>query len=228
MKLTYYGHSCFLIETEGKKMLFDPFISGNPLIKDFDVNTIEADFILVSHAHDDHVADLVTIAKNTGAKVICAFEIMLWLNEKGIENVHPMNTGGGFNFDFGRVKCTVAQHSSGFGDRSYGGNPMGFVVTTKEATFYYSGDTALTMDMQLVPYWGKIDFALFPIGDNFTMDAKDAAIAADFVKTQKVIGLHYDTFGYIVINKDDAKKTFDNDKATLILPEIFETIDPLS
>ncbi|MES2649110.1 MAG: metal-dependent hydrolase [Bacteroidota bacterium] len=224
MKFTYYGHSSFLVETTGKKLLFDPFISPNPLASNVEVETIEADFILLSHGHADHVADVVSIAKRTGAKVICAYEIMGWLNNQGVENVHPMNTGGLFNFDFGAVKCTVAQHSSSMPDGSYGGNPMGFIVYTADGNFYYSGDTALTMDMQLIPAWAELQFAVLPIGDNFTMGITDAVIAGGMVKANKVIGVHYDTFGYIVIDKEAAKKTFEEKGIALLLPAIGETI----
>jgi L-ascorbate metabolism protein UlaG (beta-lactamase superfamily) len=224
MKFTYYGHSSFLVETAGHRLLFDPFISPNPLASNIDINSIEADFILLSHGHADHVADVVSIAKRTGAKVICAYELMGWLNNQGIENVHPMNTGGRFNFDFGSVKCTVAQHSSSLPDGSYGANPMGFIVYTGEGNFYYSGDTALTMDMQLIPAWAELKFAILPIGDNFTMGITDAVIAGGMVKANKVIGVHYDTFGYIVIDKDGAKKTFEEKGIALLLPAIGETI----
>jgi L-ascorbate metabolism protein UlaG (beta-lactamase superfamily) len=167
---------------------------------------------------------VVSIAKRTGAKVICAYELMGWLNNQGIENVHPMNTGGRFNFDFGSVKCTVAQHSSSLPDGSYGANPMGFIIYTGEGNFYYSGDTALTMDMQLIPAWAELKFAILPIGDNFTMGITDAVIAGGMVKANKVIGVHYDTFGYIVIDKDGAKKTFEEKGIALLLPAIGETI----
>ena len=225
MKFTYYGHSCFLVETAGHRILFDPYITPNPLAKHIDIERIQADFILLSHGHEDHVADVVSIARRTGAQVICAFEIMTWLNHQGIENVHPMNTGGGFNFKFGRIKATVAQHSSSMPDGSYGGNPMGFIVYTEEGNFYYSGDTALTLDMQLVPKWARLRFAILPIGDNFTMDAKDAADAAEMVKATRVIGVHYDTFGYIVINQEEAKKSFEAKGIELLLPGIGATVE---
>jgi L-ascorbate metabolism protein UlaG (beta-lactamase superfamily) len=227
MKFTYYGHSSFLIETGSHKLLFDPYITPNPLAAAIDIDAIEADFILLSHGHADHVADVVSIAKRTGAKVICAYEIMIWLNKQGIENVHPMNTGGRFNFDFGSVKCTAAQHSSSMPDGSYGGNPMGFIVYSGEGNFYYSGDTALTLDMQLIPGWADLQFAILPIGDNFTMGIDDAATAAGFVKTNTVIGVHYDTFGYIVIDKAAAKKTFEAQGIALLLPGIGETVNPI-
>jgi L-ascorbate metabolism protein UlaG (beta-lactamase superfamily) len=225
MKFTYYGHSTFLVETGRYKLLFDPYITPNPLANHIDIESINADFILLSHGHGDHVADVVSIAKRTGAKVICAYEVMGWLNNQGIENVHPMNTGGSFKFDFGRVKCTVAQHSSSMPDGTYGGNPMGFIIYTEEGNFYYSGDTALTLDMQLIPKWAELRFAVLPIGDNFTMDAPDASEAAGMVKATKVFGVHYDTFGYIVINHEEAKKTFQAKGIELLLPGIGDTIE---
>ncbi len=224
MNFTYYGHSCFSIETNGVKLLFDPFITYNELAKEVDPASIEADYIFISHAHQDHVADAVSIAERTGATVICAYELMAWFNNQGITNVHPMNTGGKKTFGFGTIRCVVAHHSSGLPDGSYGGNPMGFVVTTPEANFYYAGDTALTLDMQLIPRWTTIDFAILPIGDNFTMGAEDAAMAADMVQTQKVIGVHYDTFPYIVIDKHSAEKIFADKQIELSLPMIGETI----
>ena len=179
MKLTYYGHSCFSVEIKGKHILFDPFVTYNELAKELDVNSIPADYIFLSHGHADHFADCVSVAQRTGATVVAAWEIHEWLNKNGVSKTHPMNTGGKWNFDFGAVKCVVAQHSSGLPDGSYGGNPMGFVFTTEEGNFYYSGDTALTMDMQLIPRWAKLDFAVLPIGDNFTMGVEDAVQAAE-------------------------------------------------
>ncbi len=220
MIFTYYGHSCFSIKTKGLNLLFDPFISYNELAKGIEVDKIEADYILLSHGHQDHVADAVSIATRTGATVICAYEIMDWLNKQGVTNVHPMNTGGKKAFNFGTVRCVVAQHSGGLPDGSYGGNPMGFVITTEEGNFYYAGDTALTLDMQLIPRWTTIDFAVLPIGDNFTMGPEDAAMAADMIQTTRVIGVHYDTFPYIVIDKHSAEKLFSDKQIELTLPTI--------
>jgi L-ascorbate metabolism protein UlaG (beta-lactamase superfamily) len=225
MKLTYYGHSCFAVEIKGKKILFDPFITYNELAKNIDVNSIEADYIFVSHGHADHIADCISIATRTNATVVAAYEIHEWLNKNGVAKTHPMNTGGKWNFDFGTVKCVVAQHSSCLPDGSYGGNPLGFVFTTDEGNFYYSGDTALTMDMQLIPLWAKLDFAIFPIGDNFTMDVTDATKAAEFAGTTKVVGVHYDTFGYIKIDHVHAKNIFASVNKELLLPAIGESID---
>ena len=225
MELTYYGQSCFSVTIKEKKILFDPFISANELAKDIDVKTIEADYILLSHGHSDHIADCVDIAKRTGAKVVAAFEVATWLNKQGVSNTHPMNTGGKWDFEFGTVKCTVAHHSSGMPDGSYGGNPMGFVVMTEEENFYYSGDTSLTLDMQLIPRWAELNFCILPIGDNFTMGISDAIIAANFVKCDVIVGVHYNTFGFIKIDTEKAHEDFKAEGKTLVLPEIGQTIE---
>lgn len=225
MKLTYYGHSCFRVDIKGKKILFDPFITYNELAKDIDVNGIGADYIFLSHGHVDHIADCTSIAQRTGCTVVANWEIHEWLNKQGVSNTHPMNTGGKWNFDFGTVKCVVAQHSSGLPDGSYGGNPMGFLITSDEGSFYYSGDTALTLDMQLVATWAKLDFAVLPIGDNFTMDVADAIRCADFIRCQTIVGVHYNTFGFIKIDETEAKTNFATSGKTLLLPSIGETIE---
>lgn len=225
MKFTYYGHSSFAVEIKGKKIVFDPFITHNELARAIDVNRIEADYIFVSHGHQDHVGDLVALAQRTGAKVVGAFELVEWVAKQGITNTHPMNTGGKWEFDFGAVKCVVAHHSSGLPDGSYGGNPLGFVFTTETGNFYYSGDTALTFDMELIPRWAKLDFAILPIGDNFTMGVKDAIIAAEFIECGRIVGVHYDTFGFIKIDKQDAIRQFEAAGLTLLLPAIGETIE---
>ena len=224
MKFTYFGHSCFQLEIKGKKILFDPFITYNELAADVKLAEINPDFIFLSHGHADHIADCVSIAQRSGCKVVAAFEIHEWLNKQGITNTHPMNTGGKWAFDFGMVKCVVAQHSSGLPDGSYGGNPMGFIFTTEEGNFYYAGDTALTLDMQLVPTWAKLDFAVLPLGDNFTMDVADAIRCAGFVQCQKIVGVHYNTFGFIKIDTEAAKAAFSAAGNTLLLPGINESI----
>lgn len=225
MQFTYYGHSCFAVQIKGKNILFDPFISPNPLAAGIDIHNIPADFIFLSHGHEDHIADCVNIAKRTGALVVCSFEIHTWLNNQGITNTHPMNTGGKWAFEFGTVKCMTAQHSSGLPDGSYGGNPMGFIVTSEEGKFYYSGDTALTLDMQLVPQYNALDFAVLPIGDNFTMGVEDAMQAARFIQCPRIVGVHYDTFGYIKIDHDKAKQAFENQHLQLYLFKPGETAD---
>ena len=219
MKITYYGHSCFLIETKGKQLLLDPFISGNELAKNIDVNAINVDYMLVSHGHVDHVADVEKIGKNCGASLISNWEIVTYYEKKDLKG-HPMNFGGKWNFDFGTLWYVQAVHSSALPDGAYGGSAGGFIISNDEGTIYYSGDTALTLDMQLFPrLYPKIDLAILPIGDNFTMDAKAAAIAAEFVNCDKVLGCHFDTFGYIKIDHAEAKGIFANaGKALTLLP----------
>jgi L-ascorbate metabolism protein UlaG (beta-lactamase superfamily) len=225
MRLTYYGHACFAVEAGDKNLLFDPFITPNEQAKHVDINNIKANYILLSHGHGDHVADCAAIAKNNDATVVAAFEVAEWAGKQGITKTHPMNTGGKKSFDFGTVKCVNAIHSSVMPDGNYGANPMGFVVTTNDKNFYYSGDTALTMDMQLIPRWAKLDFAVLCIGDNFTMGYEDAIEAARMVQCSKVVGVHYDTFGYIKIDRDKVKRAFTDAGITLYLPGIGESID---
>ncbi len=223
MKFTFYGHACFSIETGGKKILFDPFITGNELAKDIDINSIKADYILVSHGHGDHVGDLIAIAKNTGAMVIAAYEIVGWVQEQGIQNVHPMNFGP-YSFEFGKLRFVPASHSSALPDGRYGGNPGGFLIEGAEGNFYYSGDTCPMMDMQLIPRYAKLDLAILPVGGNFTMDTDDALIAAEFIQCKKIIGVHFDTFGYIKIDHQKTIEKFKSAGRELILPKIGETI----
>jgi L-ascorbate metabolism protein UlaG (beta-lactamase superfamily) len=224
MKFTYYGQSCFAVDFGGKTLLFDPFITPNPLAKQIDIAGIKADYILVSHGHADHVADCVAIAAQNEATVIGAYEVVNWLNNQGVERFHPMNHGGKWTFEFGTVKCTNAIHSSAMPDGSYGANPMGFLLMG-EKNFYYSGDTALTMDMQLVPRWAQLHFAILPIGDNFTMGYEDAIIAAELIQCKNIVGVHYDTFGFIKIDHEKVKAAFADAGLNLFLPGIGETID---
>lgn len=223
MNITYYGHSCFGVEIKGKKILFDPFISPNQLSKNIDVDTVDADYILISHGHEDHIADAETIAKRTNALVICNYEIGVWLEKKGVKNTHKMNIGGKVKLDFGDVKCVTALHSSSLPDGSYGGVAMGFVVESNAGNFYYAGDTALTYDMKLIGDYRQIDFAFLPIGDNFTMGIDNAIIACSFIACNKIIGMHYDTFDAIKIDKQDAASRFSRSGKKLILMEIGET-----
>ncbi len=224
MNATFYGHSCFAVEINGYKLLFDPFITPNPKAEAIDIDSIEADFVLISHGHEDHLADAEAILKRTGATLISNYEIVCWYGEKEIIQSHPMNHGGSTKLPFGTVKYVTAAHSSALPDNSYGGNPGGFVIESDEGNFYYSGDTALTYDMKLISELHQLDWAALCIGDNFTMGYKDAAICADWVAADKVLGLHYDTFPYIEIEHTTAREHFAEKGKRLYLPAIGETI----
>jgi len=223
MKFTYYGQSCFLLEADGKKFLFDPFITPNPLAKHIDISTIEADYILVSHGHGDHVADLVTLAKQTGALVIAMVEVAGWAEKQGVTNLHPMNFGTQ-QFDFGKLRMVWATHSSSLPDGSYGGNPAGFVLELSGKTVYFAGDTSLNYDMKLLADLYRLDYAILPIGGNYTMDVDDALLATKYINCDKVIGVHYDTFPQIEIDSKAALAKFERENKTLLLPGIGETI----
>jgi len=225
MKVTYYGHACFAAVVGGKTLLFDPFISGNPLAKAIDVKSVPADFILVSHGHDDHVEDAVAIAKRTKALVIANFEVANWLEQQGAPRVHALNHGGGFQSDFGRAKFVNAVHSSTMPDGTNGGNAGGFVIETAEGNFYYSGDTALTLDMKLIGESTRLKFAVLCIGDNFTMGPDDAVKAAEFVQCNEILGVHYDTFPPIKIDPAAAQEKFKAAGKNLHLLRIGETRD---
>ncbi len=225
MKITYLGHASFAIEFNGKNLVLDPFISPNELAQNIKVSDIPADYILVSHGHMDHVADVEAIAQNTGAGVISNYEIVSWFGEKGISG-HPLNLGGGCEFEFGSLKYVNAVHSSVLPDGTYGGNPGGFVVWSDSQAFYFAGDTALHMDMKLIPMTcPKLDVAILPIGDNFTMGYQDALLASNFIECDRIIGCHYDTFGYIEIDHAAAKKAFAEKGKELILMDIGATIE---
>lgn len=225
MKITYYGHSCFSVIAGGKHILFDPFITGNELAKDVNIDDIQADYIFVSHGHFDHMLDVLAIANRTNATVVGIWELYNYFNDQGVKNVFPLNPGGKTTFDFGAVKAVAAQHSASFQDGSYAGVASGFVFKTTDGNFYYSGDTGLTLDMTLIPKWADLDFAVFPIGDVLTMGVEDAIEAAQFVKTTKIMGVHYDTFGFIKLDKSDAIREFKESGLTLYLPEIGGSID---
>lgn len=224
MKITFYGHASLGIEVGGKHIIVDPYISPNPKASHIGINTLKADYILLTHAHGDHIADVETIAKNTGATIVSNAEIAGYYGSKGFET-HPMNHGGSWDFDFGKVKFVQAIHSSSFPDGSYGGNPGGFVIEGEHKNIYIAGDTALTFDMQLIPLRTTLDLAILPIGDNFTMDVDDAIIAADFVACDKILGYHFDTFGYIEIDHKEAVKKFFDAGKDLMLLEIGASIE---
>lgn len=224
MKITFYGHASLGIEIGAKNIIIDPYISPNPKASHIDVKALKADYILLTHAHGDHIADVETIAKNTNATIVSNAEIASYYDKKGFKT-HPMNHGGSWNFDFGKVKLVNAIHSSSFPDGTYGGNPAGFVIEGEYKNIYIAGDTALTFDMQLIPFRTNLDLAVLPIGNNFTMDIEDAIIASDFVECDKILGYHFDTFGYIEINHQEAVKKFFDAGKDLMLLEIGASIE---
>ncbi len=224
MKITYLGHASLAIEINGTNIIVDPFISANELAKHIDVNSLKADYILITHAHGDHILDVETIAKNTGATIVSNAEIAGYYEAKGFKT-HPMNHGGSWMFNFGKVKYVNAIHSSSFPDGTYVGQPDGFVIEADSKNVYIAGDTALTYDMKLISMRNPLDLAILPIGDNFTMDVDDATIAAEFLEVTTVLGYHYDTFGYIKIDHEVAKQKFANKHKELILLPVGNSID---
>ena len=220
MKITFLGHATLQIELESAEILVDPFITGNEnAAGKVDVDSLNPDYILVTHAHQDHTLDVEAVAKNSDATIVSNFEIATHYGNKGLK-AHPMNHGGNWEFDFGKVKYTNAIHTSSFPDGSYGGQPGGFILSAEGKRVYIAGDTALTMDMKLIPAEGALDLVILPIGDNFTMGIDDAVRAADMLECKEVIGYHYDTFGYIEIDHDRAKSTFEQSGKNLYLLEI--------
>ncbi|MGV3640982.1 MAG: metal-dependent hydrolase [Adhaeribacter sp.] len=199
MEITYFGHSCFLVDLDGSRVLFDPFITYNALAASVDKEAIEADYILLSHAHQDHMADAEYFARKNGAAIVAIYDVCEWYKTKGIENLVHMNIGGKVTLPFGTVKMVNAVHSSVLPDGTYGGNPAGFVVETADKTFYFAGDTALTYDMKIIAEQYQVDVAFLPIGGQLTMDIDDALVAAKWVNASQVIGMHYDTFPFIQV-----------------------------
>src|SRR5690606_28821789 len=224
MKITFYGHSSLGITVNDVTILVDPFISGNPKASHINIEDLHADYILVTHGHQDHILDVEAIAKRTKAIIISNFEIATYYENLGCET-HPMNHGGQWDFEFGNVKYVNAVHSSSFPDGTYAGQPGGFVIEGEHKNIYIAGDTALSFDMKLIPLQTKLDLAILPIGDNFTMGVEDAIIASDFVQCDKVLGCHFDTFGYIEISHDEAKQSFFERGKDLMLLEIGESIE---
>lgn len=224
MKITYYGHASLGIEVNNASIIVDPFISANELASHIDINTLKADYILITHAHGDHILDVEAIAKNTDATIVSNAEIAGYYEAKGFKT-HPMNHGGTWQFNFGKVKYVNAIHSSSFPDGSYGGQPGGFVIEADNKNIYIAGDTALTYDMKLISMRNPLDLAILPIGSNFTMDVDDAAIAAEFLEVTTVLGYHYDTFGFIKIDHEVAKQKFANKHKELILLPIGNSIE---
>lgn len=220
MDATFYGQSCFVMDIDGTKILFDPFITNNPKAPKIDIATLKPDFILLSHGHFDHVDDAVAIAKSSGAKVVSNPEIGAWLEKQGIDKskIASLNLGGSMDMPFGSLQLVPAWHSSDLPDGTPGGTAGGFIVTHKAGSFYFSGDTALFQEMKLFARRTKLDFAILCIGDHYTMGYEDAAIAAEFLEVDKIIGMHFDTFPAIEIDHAKAVKAFKKVNKTLVLP----------
>ncbi len=206
-KLTFLSHAAFLLETNGIRILIDPFLTGNPLAT---LNPEEAkcDYILLTHGHGDHVGDTVTIAKKNNATVISNYEIASWSGLQGL-TAHPMHIVGAHEFPFGRIKLTIAHHGSGYesnGQMIYMGNPAGALITVEGKTIYHAGDTGLFYDMKLIGEMNSIDVALLPIGDNFTMGIDDAVKAVEFLNPKLSIPIHYKTFDVIDVDPEEFVK----------------------
>lgn len=220
MKITFLGHASLLIEAKNISILIDPFITGNEKASGkIKIQDLNPDYILITHAHQDHVLDVETIAKSSGAVIVSNYEIAMYYEAKGLK-VHPMNHGGNWKFDFGNLKYVNAIHTSSFADGTYGGEPGGFVLSTEDKHIYIAGDTALTMDMKLIPISTSLNLAVLPIGDNFTMGIDDAVLASNFIECDTILGYHYDTFGYIEIDHNLAIEKFSNAGKRLHLLDI--------
>jgi L-ascorbate metabolism protein UlaG (beta-lactamase superfamily) len=201
IKITWLGHSGFMLDVDGASVLIDPFLTGNPLAVN-DPNEMNADFILLTHGHGDHLGDTVDIARRTNAMVIGVWEVQQWLMQQGIENTHAQNTGGGYNHPFGHAKFVRADHSSSFPDGTYAGLASGIVLTVGNSRLYFAGDTALFSDMSLIGDLG-IDVAFLPIGDNFTMGPDESLAAIEWIRPHAVFPIHYNTFPVIYQNVSD-------------------------
>ena len=225
MKVTYLGHGGFHLELANLHLVVDPFISGNPLAPPIDIDGLKADYILLTHGHIDHILDTERIAKNNSAKIVSCYEIANHYIAKGIKAIQ-MNHGGTLRLGNVHIKMVNAVHTSSYDDGSYAGNPAGFVIYTDDVCVYFSGDTALTMDMKLIPMTcPPLTVAVLCIGDHFTMGYKDAALAAKFVEASKVIGCHYDTFDAIKIDKNAVKDYFTEKQIELHLPQAGESLE---
>ena len=225
MKITFYGHACFGLEIGKTSIIIDPFISANELASHVDIDSLLADYILITHAHQDHILDAERIAKRTNAIIISNYEIVNYYLNKGI-NGHPLNHGGTYKNDAFSAKYTNAVHTSSFPDGSYGGQPGGFLIQSEGKVIYVAGDTALTKDMELIPMMvDQVDLALMPIGDNFTMGVDDTIIAAKMTQCKSVIGCHFNTFPLIEIDTKEAISKFRKHKINFQLLEIGASLD---
>lgn len=220
IKLTFHGHACWEIESDGRRILIDPFLTGNPLADVGPDAFDELDAIVVTHGHGDHLGDTVPIAKRTGALVVSNFEIAGWAGERGCE-AHPMHIGGGRDFPFGHVKFTQAFHGSTGPEGEPLGNPMGVILTVGGRKIFHAGDTGLFSDLKMIgEIWGPLDVALLPIGDNFTMGVDDAVIAAGWLGAKVTIPMHYDTFDVVKADADGFARAVEGagGKAEIVAP----------
>ncbi|WP_428909375.1 metal-dependent hydrolase [Niallia sp. Krafla_26] len=223
MKVSYHGHSVVKVETGGKTILFDPFITGNGLT-DLSVDDVKPDVILLTHGHNDHVGDTVQLAKKHGSLVVTNNELANWLSWQGL-NTHPMHIGGSYQFDFGKVKLTPAFHGTGFETEDkqiiYLGMPAGILFMAEGKTIYHAGDTALFSDMKLIGERHPIDLAFLPIGDNFTMGPEDAAYAAKLLGAKTVVPIHYNTFPPIKQDPKEFIELLENKNGKVLNPGEF-------
>lgn len=225
MKATYYGQSCVEFDFNGTKVLMDPFIRANALAESIDVNSLKPDYIFLSHGHLDHVADMELIQKNSGATVAAIVETAAWVRRQGVaeDKVIEFNFGGTLDLPFGQVKMVYALHTNSTPDGEYGGHPVGFVFFAGEKRIYFAGDTALSMEMKLLEDL-QLDWAFLPIGGHYTMDVDDAIRASGFVNCKNIVGIHYDTFPPITIDKQVAIDKFERQSLNLHLPAIGASI----
>ena len=221
-KFTYLGHACFLLDDGKYKVLTDPFLTGNPMAA-VKADNVECDFILISHAHGDHLGDAPQIAKRTGAAVVAIPEVLGIIEDQvGEVKSYPMNIGGSVKLPFGKLRMTAAIHSSGVA----GGIACGFVITIGGKTVYFAGDTSLFHDMKLIGRKDSIDYAVLPIGDNYTMGIEDAALAAQWLNTKNVIPIHYNTWPVIAQDPERYKElTEQTSKAQVHVLKPGETIE---